>query len=290
MADATTIFEATRPLLVGLAYRMLGSLADAQDIVQDVYLDWQRVEHDTIREPRAWLATVCVRRSTNLLASARVRREVYCGAWLPEPLIEHEPPLEHRVSLDESLSLAFMLALDTLAPAERAAFLLHDVFDYGFDDIAAMLGKSNAACRKLASRARMLVRAAGPPPAPSSAAQRELLARFVTALRSGEAAAIEQLLAPDAEARGDGGGKAEATSLVCGRAPLARFLAAIWQGYRRAGTRVDTRECWLNGAPGLLLYEADMLTTAISIDIRAGQIVRIYAQRNPDKLARIDAS
>lgn len=289
MHDATTIFEANRALLEGIAYRMLGSLADAQDVVQDVYLRWQQAEHATIREPRAWLATACVRLASNVLASARVRREVYCGPWLPEPLIEREPVPESRVALDESVSLAFMVALETLAPAERAAFLLHDVFDYGFDDIAVMLGKSNAACRKLASRARVLVRAARPRPTTDLHAHREVLASFVAALRSGEVAAIEQLLAADVEARGDGGGKAEAAPLVCGRAPLGHFLAAIWQGYREAGTQVEARERWFNGAPGVLLYEDGVLTTALALDVLDGQIVRIHAQRNPDKLAWLAA-
>jgi RNA polymerase sigma-70 factor (ECF subfamily) len=284
MSDAVQRFEAARRLLEGIAYRMLGTLADAQDVVQETYLRWLAADPAEIRDATAWLVTVCTRLATNVLRSARVRRETYVGTWLPEPLA---PAHGERVMLDESVSLALLIVLETLSPLERAAFLLHDVFDYDFDQIAGILGRSAPACRKLASRARGAVHAGRPRFAPDAEVQRAMVESFVRALRAGDVAGIERLLADGARLYADGGGKAHATRPLVGAPAIAAFFRRIHAGFARAGTRFDVEPRWLSGALGAVTREDGVLATAMAIEIEAGAIRAIYAQRNPDKL-RLD--
>ena len=215
-----------------------------------------------------------------------VRRERYVGTWLPEPFMDERA--EHpdtELEVDESVSLALMLALERLGPAERAAYLLHDVFGYGFEELAEILGKSNAACRKLASRARERVKA-GPRRFQASADEhRRLVSGFIAASRAGNLARLQALLSASVEAQGDGGGKVNAAGLLRGRVAVAEFFVRIWRAYEEAGTEVVVEPRWINGAPGVLLFEDGALTTAISLSVAHGAIERIFGQRNPDKLA-----
>lgn len=286
MDERTRLFEAHRRTLEGLAYRMLGTLADARDVVQETYLRWSQVALGEVRDPRAWLVTACARLALNALGSARARRETYVGTWLPEPYVEAVPGPAERAEVDESVSVALLVALEQLTPPERAAFLLHEVFEYGFDEIALMLGKSSAACRKLASRARAAIRAARPRFETSADEHQRLAEAFVRAARSGDVAALRALLAEDVAAYGDGGGKAEAAREVLqGADTVAAFLARVWREIDTSGVPVRIEPRWFNGRPGLLVYEGGVLTTALSVGVAGGRIARIFALRNPDKLA-----
>lgn len=290
MDPRTRIFESHRAALEGLAYRMLGTRADALDVVQETFLKWNQVELAQVRDARAWLVTVCSRIGLNILQSARSRREQYVGTWLPEPFVaggDHEEALQ----IDETVSVALMLALERLTPPERAAFLLHDVFGHDFDEIAGILGKQSAACRKLASRARSRVREAQPKFSPSAAEHRRLMTAFVDAARDGKAEALRGLLAESVELYADGGGKAEAVAQVLrGPDAVITFLVRVWRRLWVTTQQHRVVPQWFNGSPGVLIYEDGELATAIAVSIDAGVIRRIYGHRNPDKLALFAAS
>lgn len=283
----TRLFEANRRTLEGIAYRMLGSLADASDVVQDCYLKWKAAELGNIQNARAWLITVCSRTALNVLQSARKRRENYVGLWLPEPFL---PPDEHDVGAqmerDESVSLALLLALEKLSPVERAVFLLHDVFDFRFEEIASILEKSSANCRQLATRARKRMHAEKPRFVASTEEHRRLLKGFLEAAREGKIHQFKDLLANSVALYADGGGRAEAVpDVLLGAETVGRFFMGIWQQYAQDGVEIKTVPQWFNGSPGILIFENDRLATAITLDIDAGRIQGIYAIRNPDKLA-----
>lgn len=285
----TEAFERNRRILEGLAYRMLGSLAEAQDIVQDTYLKWRTLAPSEIRDPRAWLVTVCSRLAINALRSARARREEYVGTWLPEPFLdERGQPPDAGLEVDETVSLALLLALERLAPAERAAYLLHDVFGYGFDEVAEILGKSNAACRKLASRSRERLRDGSRRFDASAEEHRRLVTAFLGACRDGDLDRLRNLLSDSIELCGDGGGKVQAADRLRGRDEVAEFLVRIWRAYAEAETDVVVELRWINGAPGALLIEDGRLTTALSLSLAEGLIERVFAQRNPEKLALVE--
>jgi RNA polymerase sigma-70 factor (ECF subfamily) len=286
MDEHTRLFEDNRRVLEGLAYRMLGTLADARDVVQDTYLKWRDARSDEIRSPRAWLVTVCSRLALNTLQSARARRETYVGTWLPEPLLDnHTNDPERQLEIDDTVSVALMLALEKLSPSERAAFLLHEVFGYGFDDVAAILGKRAAACRKLASRARTSMRGERPRFRASPVEHRRLLEAFLSAARTGDLDGLKSLLAEDVEAYADGGGRATASvQVVRGAGAVSALFARIWQDYRTSRVVIRMRARWFNGGPGLLMYENDRLATALSVSVEDGVIRRLYAHRNPEKL------
>lgn len=287
MDAKTAIFEDNRRRLEGLAYRMLGTLADARDVVQDTYLKWHDVDLGTVRDARAWLVTVCSRLALNTMKSARSRRETYVGTWLPEPFVDDRArnPADQS-QIDDTVSVALLLALEKLTPPERAVFLLHEVFGYGFDEIASVLGKTSAACRKLASRARAAVRGDKPRFAVSPDEHLRLTEAFLDAARAGELNRLKALLADDAELHADGGGKVEAVAEVLrGADQVARFFARIWSEEAQAGVRTTTKPLWFNGVPGLLIYANGKLATALSLRIEAGAITGIYAVRSPDKLA-----
>ena len=284
MTDADAIFEQRRPAMTGLAYRMLGSRAEAEDVVQDAWLRWRKVDVAEVEEPGAYLNRVVTRLSLDRLKSARARREVYVGEWLPEPVVE--PDFEARGDVD--LSVAFLLALERLTPLERAAFLLHDVFDTPFSEIAAALGRSETACRQLASRAREHVRRDRPRYAPSLDEERRLTAAFFNAVFNGDEVALRDLLAEDVVLHADGGGKVNANlNPVKG---LAKAVALI-MGVRRkwpppAGTTV--RLARINGCPGLVLAVDGKVFQTMALEIEAGRIAAVYTVRNPEKLAGLD--
>lgn len=284
---AEAAFLAERPRLTGLAYRMLGSMAEAEDAVQEVFLRWRKSRPDELREAAAWLTTVTVRLCLDELRSARVRRETYVGPWLPEPIDAESIDPHDAAVRRQDLSLALLLALEALSPSERAAFLLHDVFDYGFADVARTLETSEAASRQLASRARRKLRAERPmPQAPADELDR-LYDRFEAACESRDPRALLDILDPDAVLLSDGGGKvAAALNPIHGADRIVRFLIGI------AGKAPpDMRVCRqvLNGAPALTIYAGYALFASFHLDVAAGRIHRILAIRNPDKLRHVPA-
>ena len=281
-------FEAHRRYLTGLAYRMLGSMSEAQDIVQDAYLRWHGTDRDGVDNPRAFLAKVVTRLCLDHLKSARVRRETYVGPWLPEPILDAEalkiyPPDD----LAEDLSVAFLLALERLSPLERAAFLLHDVFGMEFEAIARMVGRSETACRQLASRARSHVREAKPRFPVSAEHGAELAEAFLEAVLRGDPGALSGLLAQDAVLVSDGGGKVPAAlNPIDGRDKIVRFFLGIARktdGYRG----LEIRPGRINGLPGFVLSGSDGLVQTMSFATEGSVIQAIYIVRNPDKLAHI---
>jgi RNA polymerase sigma-70 factor (ECF subfamily) len=285
MTASDAIFEAKRPAMTGLAYRMLGSRAEAEDVVQDAWLRWSKVDADTVEEPGAYLNRVVTRLALDRLKSARARREVYVGEWLPEPVVE--PDFE--AGGDADLSVAFLLALERLTPLERAAFLLHDVFDTPFAEIAAVLGRSETACRQLASRAREHVRRNRPRYTPSADEERKLTTAFFQALLTGDEVALRDLLTEDVVWHADGGGKVGANlNPIYGMEKLVAMLLGI---RRKWPPPADTtaRLARVNGQPGLVLAASGIVFQTMSLEIEGGRIAAVYTMRNPDKLAGLDA-
>lgn len=290
-SDTTTdSFQQYRPRLLAIAYRMLGSRADAEDIVQDAWLRWRDADTASLRSGEAWLVTVATRLCIDRLRSLRNEREHYIGPWLPEPIIEDvadtAPSPEQLVEFAGDVSLAFLKVLERLSPDERAAFLLHEVFDVDYPEIAEMLTRNEAACRQLVSRARARVREDRPRVTVRSDAHQALLARFMAATRSGERTALEALFAADAQFVGDGGGKVlSVLKALHGRERIARFFDMV---ARQIGHCVDYRPVLVNGEPGLLRYIDGKLDAVFNLISDGEHIVAIFAVRNPDKLARIE--
>ncbi|NHZ80404.1 RNA polymerase sigma-70 factor [Massilia sp. CCM 8695] len=280
----TRQFHQLRPRLFGIAYRMLGSRADADDAVQDAWLRWNANDaRADLASTDAWLVTVTTRLCIDRLRSAIAEREAYIGPWLAEPIVTRASDLpESRLELAGDVSMAFMLMLERLGPEERAVFLLHEVFDCDYADIAAAVDKTEAACRQLLHRARERVRADKPRFAVSDAAHMELLGRFVTAAQSGERAQLAQLFVPDATFRADGGGKVSATiNVVRGADKIARFYESM---ARKHGAATTFEHATINGEAGLLRLVDGKLDSTMSFDMEDGRIAAIYVVRNPDKL------
>lgn len=291
-------FEPYRRRLLGLAYRMLGSMADAEDAVQEVYLRWHSADRDKVSDPRAFLMTTTTRICLDMLTSARARREEYVGPWLPEPVVDTAAltPDTHT-ELAEDLSIALLLTLDRLSALERAAFLLHDVFDFSFSEVATALQRNEAACRQLAARARAHVREVRPRgattlPVRSSevdSKHAQLMSAFLAAARSGDLNALMQLLASDVRIVADGGGMAvSALNVIEGAGRAARFLV----GGARKGWREDftLRFVSINDLPGVIVDgpEGPVQTAAFEIE---GDVIRaLYVVRNPDKLRFVPAA
>ena len=278
--------EDLRPLMLSIAYRMVGSFSEAEDLVQDAY---ERLMRESgVENERAWLTTVLTRLCIDHLRSARVRREQYPGTWLPEPVIADPAPASALRS--ESLSLAVLVLLESLSPVERAVFVLREALDYGYDEIAAIVGKTPDNCRQLAVRARRHVDERRPRFEPSREQRDELTRRFVAALHEGETEPLVALLAEDAAFYGDGGGKAPAISRpVHGALEVARLLLA----FRSIGVRRDYsyRAAEINGGPGLVAFDADgTLLAAMGLDVSDGAIRAIHSIVNPDKLAHISST
>lgn len=272
-------FDEQRERLFGLAYRMLGSAADADDIVQETWLRWQRAEG--VDQPAAWLTTVATRISIDRLRELKRARETYVGPWLPEPLVS--PPAD-RLELAESLSMAFLTLLEKLSPAERAVFLLRQVFGYGYAEIAAIVEVSEANARQLFSRARKHVDEGRPRFDASPNEQRRLLGGFVKALEQGDMDALVGLLKEDIAFWSDGGGKvAAAMRPLLGARSVAAFFMGVTK-FSRSAFRVEFAN--VNGEVGLLLYENDVLNSVFSVGVLDGRIAELRVVRNPDKLAR----
>lgn len=282
---STDEFEAHRPALFGIAYRMLGSVAEAEDIVQEAWLRWQRADPAEVRAPRAYLNQVVTRLCLDQLKSARMQREQYFGTWLPEPVMRIERLEEGpdtRLERLESVSLAFLHVLERLAPVERVVFLLHEVFDYRHAEIAEILGRSESACRQALSRARKRVQESRPRfPAPTDEYQR-IAMMFLRAVQGNDVQALVDALAEDAVLYSDSGGKAaSAVNPLYGRDVIVRF----WQGVRPR-TRVTRSEVIIvNGYPAIAFWDGEELHTLYTFDVEDGQAKRLYLQRNPDKLA-----
>jgi RNA polymerase sigma-70 factor, ECF subfamily len=286
-SDAAGGFEAHRRHLLGLAYRMLGSLAEAEDAVQEAYLRWHAADRAKVENPRAFLSTTVTRLCLDQLKSARVQRESYVGPWLPEPVLD-TAALDAETSSDyaHDLSVALMLTLERLSPLERAAFLLHDVFDVEFAEIAQNLGRSEAACRQLAARGRAHVQAARPRFSPSAEEGTRLAEAFRLATRSGDAAGMVRLLAADAVLYTDGGGKRiAALNPIHGSDKIARFFAGVMKKTHADGWRV--RDAHINGDPGFVFADPEGALQTIAFDIADGRIAAIYLMVNPDKLQRV---
>ncbi len=280
--------EAVRRRGFGVAYRMLGSVAEAEDVVQEALLRLARSE-ERIEEPAAWITTVTTRLSIDVLRLARVRRETYVGPWLPEPLIEDvsEEPAA-RVELEDSLSQAFLLMLERLTPLERAAFLLREVFDYDYAKVAEVLDRSEASCRQLVTRARKHLASEHLRFDPDESLRDDLLERFMAAAEEGDLEAFEELLARDAVLYADGGGKVTAARRpLVGARRIGRAFSAVTRKLRRRGV-VDAQAVMVNGQPGRILRGADgEVWQVLSVDVVDGRIQTVRIMRNPDKLRHV---
>ena len=274
-------FETYRPLLFSIAYRMLGSASDAEDMVQETYLRYRTAQETEIRSLKAFLTTVITRLCLDELKSARVQREQYLGPWLPEPLLTGDA--EAQVEQRESLSLAFLTLLEELTPAERAVFVLHEAFDYPYDEIGKMIDKNAAACRQLFHRAEERLSAHQRRFEPSPDAQRELVGSFLLASQSGNVQALTELLARDVVVWSDGGGKVSAaTKPVYGREKVMRFVQGL---LRKSLADLMVSAETINGEPALLFWIGGALFMVSSFRIADGQVQEIYGVLNPDKLA-----
>jgi RNA polymerase sigma factor (sigma-70 family) len=288
-ADAA-LFDARRRFLFGLAYRILGSRAEAEDAVQDVFMKWLDADKSAIATPAAWLTTICTRHCIDQLRSAHKARVDYVGTWLPEPLhtVNADSP-EQMLELSSSLSTAFLLLLERLTPKERAAYLLHEIFDMDYPEVAAALGVQEAACRKLVSRARASVGEGQRCQAPPPERQDQLLAAFQHAVASGSTQTLAALLSEDVELCADGGGKASSIrDTLSGRERVLAFieasLGAFWRGY-------EWQPAELNGGRGVILRSQGRIEASLSFAYDpAGRATRIYIMRNPDKLAGLGAA
>ncbi len=283
--DALAVFEDARGRLFGIAYRMMGTVAEAEDLVQEAWLRWQRADHTEVREPAAFLATTVTRLALNELDSARARRERYVGPWLPEPVdTSADPALGAERA--EALSVAVLLLLERLSPAERAAYVLHEAFDYPYRQIAEVLETSEANARQLASRARAHL--AGAPRASASTAQRDrLLAAFLAAAQAGDLEALEAVLAEDVVALSDGGGVVTAArKAVRGRERVAGFLLGVLEKF---ASDVDVAIAEYNGAPAFVGLRGGAPMAVLTLDIGSESVRGLYNVLNPAKLSRIEA-
>jgi RNA polymerase sigma-70 factor (ECF subfamily) len=286
MDDATLTFDRHRPRLQGIAYRMLGSMAEAEEVVQDAWLRWHEAAKDTFDSAEAWLVTVVTRLSIDRLRAAKVQREHYIGAWMPEPMLTEAPDTpEQLLERADNISVAFLAVLERLAPEARAAFLLREVFDADYDEVARTLGKTEAACRQLVHRAKVQVQEGRPRFTVPRETHERLLRAFADAAARGSLQDLKALMAEDVELIGDGGGKVQTFSKILrGSQRLAQLYYSLW---RRMGPAVRMEMVDINGEPGMLRFVDGELESAQTFEIENDRIVRIRAQRNPDKLARI---
>ncbi|MEU1121970.1 MULTISPECIES: RNA polymerase sigma factor SigJ [unclassified Streptomyces] len=290
-AGLSTVLSERRQL-INLAYRFLGSLADAEDVVQEAYARWyamSRPQREAIASPGGWLTTVASRICLDLLGSARARRERYVGEWIPEPLPDHSEwisgPLTtadpaDRITLDESVNMAFLVVLESMTPAERVAFILHDVFRYSFAEVAESVGRTPAACRQLASSARRRIRTAQQAPATGTAQRAGIVRSFKQAWEAKDIGALISLLDPDATGLADGGGLVNAAPPTGGSEQIARYLVTI------TGRAPDLSilERTVNGEPGLVVQQDGVTVSVLAFDFAGERIKHLWAVRNPEKL------
>lgn len=285
MDHRTETFERHRRRLMGIAYRMLGTVADAEDVLQDAWLRWNESDVDGLRSSEAWLVTIVTRLAIDRLRGLRAEREHYPGFWLPEPVVEaaHEDTPQHLLERADDISVALLKVLEQLGPEERAAFVLRQVFDMDYAELALALGKTEAACRQLVHRAGERVRAGRPRFEVSREAHWRLVRAFADAATRGDLAAVRELMAEDVQLVGDGGGKVQSFSrMLQGRQRLAQLYYALF----RRGNPVRYQLVQVNGQPGLARFIDGKLESIQSFEVADNRIVAIHVQRNPDKLAR----
>jgi RNA polymerase sigma-70 factor (ECF subfamily) len=291
MDTRSATFQSHRPRLYGLAYRMLGSRSDAEDMVQEAYLRWHRTDTERVRTAEAWLTTTITHLCIDRLRAARAEREAYPGPWLPEPLVGENvfPSPERNVELASDLSVAFLVLLEQLSPEERAAFLLHDVFDCGYAEIAGILGRNEAACRQVVHRARERVRRDRPRFQVSEAAHRALVEKFAAALQTADHATLLSLFAEDATWTGDGGGKAPAISkTVQGVARVSKLVAGFGRLLARGDAgQMTCRIMPVNGRAGIVAWRDGRAAMSLSFETDGVRILAGYNVTNPEKLAGI---
>ena len=286
MDSVIDLFEHHRPRLFGLAYRMLGTPADAEDVLHDAWLRLHTQDLDALDDPEAWLVTVTTRLALDRLRRARTEREAYVGPWLPEPLVPEAEQPEATLERGETLTLSFLLLLERLSPDERAAFLLREVFDYSHAEAAAILDITEDACRQRVHRAKVRLREGRPRFDVDQAAQRRLLQRFVAAMEAPTLDTLRELFAEDALHISDGGGVARATLRpLHGADRIARLYLQLGRNFTGPGVRYEPAT--LNGAPALFMRDGDTLLAAIWIESDVDRITAIHALRHPDKLARL---
>ena len=278
-ADAAAGFDPLRPKLMRVAYRMLGSVADAEDVLQEAFIRWMGADRSEVQKPEAFLRRTVTRLCLDQLKSARRKRETYIGPWLPDPVVEEEE--------EEDVALPLMLALERLSPLERAAFLLHDVFGLGFDEVAATIERDPAACRQLAARARIHVREARPRFLVDKQSGLELAEAFFAASRSGDMKALAGMLSADVSAHADGGGKRPAAmGPIVGFDAVMQAHERLAAHFRKNGSKF-VRAAFVNGLPGFITLEADGELQTTALEIEDGKIAAIYVVRNPDKLKHL---
>lgn len=278
-SDPARDFEPLRPRLVRIAYRMTGSVADAEDAVQEAFLRWNGADRSAVREPEAFLRRTVIRLCLDQLKSARSRRETYVGPWLPEPVIEEEEEVD--------VTLPLMLALERLSPLERASFLLHDVFDVSFDEVGTILQRSPAACRQLATRARLHLHEARPRFRVERRKGLAIAEAFFAASRSGDLERLGAMLTEDVVLQADGGGRRPSvTRPVEGFDEVMRIQASLAKMFQKHGSEL-VRTVFINGLPGIVTREADGELQTTALEIEDGKIATIYVMRNPDKLRHL---
>ena len=278
--DAQPDLARLRPKLLRVAYRMLGSVADAEDMVQEAFIRWMKADRSDVREPGAFLSRTVTRLCLDRLKSARQLRESYVGEWLPEPLVEED--------VEEEVTLPLMLALERLSPLERAAFLLHDIFGMDFEEVAQSIDRDPAACRQLAARAREHVRQARPRFKVEKQRGYELAQAFFAASRSGDIQTLGALLAGDVSLHADGGGKRAAVAEpILGFAAVMKVLRLLAGFYSKKGSSQLVRTGFINGLPGFVTLEADGELQTTALELEDGKVAAIYVVRNPDKLQHL---
>ncbi len=289
MEDATATFDRLRPRLQGIAYRMLGAVAEAEDVVQDAWLRWHEADRAVIANAEAWLVTIATRIAIDRLRAAKVQRQHYVGLWLPEPQLTDTPPSPEQVlERADDLSMAFLTLLERLAPEARAAFLMREVFDADYAELAQTIGKSEAACRQMVSRAKAQLREARPRYTVAPQAHLRVMRQFAEALSLGDFTLLKSMLAEQAELIGDGGGKVPSVGKpLYGSARIAQLFYATSLRFK---TLVRVELALINGQWGVLRFIDGVLESAQSYETDGERIVRIHVQRNPDKLARIAAA
>lgn len=282
-------FNLHRPLLFGIAYRMLGRVSEAEDIVQDVWLRWSRQDAAAIQSAKAWLVSATTRLCIDQLRSARRQREDYYGVWLPEPLMATpEMSPDTAAEFADSLTMAFMLMLESLGPDERAVFLLREVFDYEYAEVAAIAGKTEANCRQIVRRAKAQLQATPKAPAPPTEQARKLVEEFLAATASGKVDDVLALLADESTVYSDGGGRVKAAGRpIIGADHVSRFLLGIWPRFVGA---MERRLVDINGSPGLVMQSEGKVHYAFSFEVAGGRLRAIYIICNPDKLQHLAAN